>query len=67
MSVEPSQEKLETDLHINPSRRHQYLHYSSSHPGHVKRSIVYSQTLRFSRVSSHEADFRKTQWKMETQ
>ena len=35
--------KLETDLQIKPTDRHQYLHYSSSHPGHTNRSIVYSQ------------------------
>ena len=27
--------------------------------GHTKGSIVYSQSLRVSRVGSHEADFRK--------
>ena len=45
LRVKLSQEKLETDLHIKPTDRHQYLHYSSSHPGHTKRSIVYEQTL----------------------
>ena len=59
LRVKLSQGKLETDLHIKPTDRHQYLHYSSSHPGHTKRSIVYSQTLRVARVCSHEADFRK--------
>ena len=59
LRVKLSQGKLETDLHIKPTDRHQYLHYSSSHPGHTKRSIVYSQTLRVARVCSHETDFRK--------
>ena len=59
LRVKLSQGKLETDLHIKPTDRHQYLHYSSSHPGHTKRSIVYSQTLRVARVCSHEADCRK--------
>ena len=45
LRVKLSQGKLETDLHIKPRDRHQYLHYSSSHPGHTKRSIVYEQTL----------------------
>ena len=51
--------KLETDVQIKPTDRHQFLHYSSSHPGHTNRSIVCSQTLRVSRICSHEADFRK--------
>ena len=38
--------QLETDLYIKPTDRHQYLHYSSSHPEHTKRSIVFSQGLR---------------------
>ena len=59
LRVKLSQGKLKTDLHIKPTDRHQYLHYSSSHPGHTKRSIVYSQTLRVARVCSHAADFRK--------
>ena len=59
LRVTLSQGKLETDLHIKPIDRQQYLHYSSSYPGHTKRSIVYSQTLRVARVCSHKADFRK--------
>ena len=59
LSVKLSQGKLETDLQIKPTDRHQYLHYSPSHSGHTKRSIVYCQTLRVSRICYHEADFRK--------
>ena len=40
LSVKLSQGKSETDLHIKSTDRHQYLHYSSSHPGHTKGSIV---------------------------
>ena len=49
--------KLSTDLYIKPTDRHQYLHYSSSHPDHTKKLIVYSQTLRLNRICSVEADF----------
>ena len=42
--------KLETDLYMKPTDRVQYLHYLSSDPGHTKRSIVYSQTLRVNRL-----------------
>ena len=34
--------KLETNLNIKPTDRHQYLYYLSSHPENNKRSIVYS-------------------------
>ena len=45
LNVKLAKGKLETDLHIKSTDRHQYLHYMSSHPEHTKRSIVYSQTL----------------------
>ena len=37
--------KIVTDLYIKATDRHQYLYYTSSHPYHTKRSIVYSQSL----------------------
>ena len=43
---------LEIDLYTQPTDRHQYLHYLSSHPQHTKCSIVYSQTLRANRLCS---------------
>ena len=46
-----------TDLHIKATDRHQYLYYTSSHPYYTKRSIVYSQALRVSRICSFENDF----------
>ena len=33
LSVKLSQGKLGSDLHVKPTHRHQYLHYSSPHPG----------------------------------
>ena len=51
--------KLSTDLYIKPTDRHQYLHYTSSHPEHTKKSIVYSQALRLSRICSEKEDFKK--------
>ena len=50
--------RLESNVHVKPTDRHQYLHYSSSHPEHTKRSIVFSQTLRVSRICSREKDFQ---------
>ena len=49
--------KLETDLYMKHTDRHQYLHYLSSHPEHTQRSIVYVQTLRVNRLCSLEKDF----------
>ena len=48
-----------TGLHIKAADRHQYLHDTSSHPRHTKRSIVYSQALRVSQICSFEEDFER--------
>ena len=47
-----------TDIYIKPTDSHQYLHYQSSHPLHIKTSIPYSQTLRVSRIWSSEKNFK---------
>ena len=49
--------KLHTNLHIKTTDRHQYLKYTSSHPDNAKKSTVYSQALRLSRLCSFEEDF----------
>ena len=49
---------LHTDLYIKPTDGHQYRHYQSSHPLHIKNSIPYSQALRVSRICSSEKDFK---------
>ena len=46
--------KLTTDLNVKPTDRHHYLHYTSAHPNHTKRSVVYSRTLRLSRICSYK-------------
>ena len=46
-------------MYVKPTDRHQYLDYSSSHPKHIKRSIVYSQTLKARRLCSLESDSLK--------
>ena len=51
--------KLITSLLVKPTDQHQYLHYSSSHPEHTKRSMIYSQTLRLKRLCSLEKDFKE--------
>ena len=57
LNVNLSGNKLSTDLYIKPTDRRQYLHYTSSHPEHTKKSVVYSQALRLSRICSEEKDF----------
>ena len=49
---------LMTNIYVKPTDCHHYLDYSSSHPNHIKRSIVYSKSLR-ARLCSHESDFLK--------
>ena len=57
LSVSLSENKLYADLYIKPTDKHQYLHYFSSHPDQTKKSIIYSQTLRLSRLCSKEINF----------
>ena len=45
LTVKLNEGKISTDLYIKSTDRHQYLHFTSSHPNHTKRSIVYSQGL----------------------
>ena len=50
--------KNETELHVKLTGRHQYLHYTSSHPEHTKQSIAISQCLRVSKICSQGENFR---------
>ena len=47
---------------MKPTDRHQYLHFSSAHLNHTKCSVVFSQTLRMSRLCS--SDFEANKEKM---
>ena len=49
--------KLSTDLFVKSLDLHQFLHYTSWHPGYTKYSIVFSQALRNSRIYSYESNF----------
>ena len=51
--------QLTTDLHIKSTDKHQYLHYTSSHPDHTKSSIVFRHALRVSRICSNKTDFER--------
>ena len=49
---------------MKPTDRHQYLRFSSAHTNHTKRSVVFSQTLRISRLCSNKIDFERNREKM---
>ena len=66
MDIQLSGVELTINLHINPTDRHQYLHFMSSHANHTKRFIVYSQALRVSRICSRDCDFCKHISEMKT-
>lgn len=50
---------LETDVFVKPTDSHQYLHYSSCHPGACKKSIPYAQAMRLRRICSKPYFFEK--------
>ena len=66
LNVKLSNGSITTNLHIKPTDRHQYLHFSSAHPDRTKRSIVYSQALRVSRICSFEKDFKRHTTEMQS-
>ena len=66
LNVKIPEGQLETDLHIKPTDRQQYLRNFSSHLEHKKRSIVFSQGLRISRTCSYEKDFKKNIMEMKS-
>ena len=59
LKVSLSGGQMTTDLHIKSTDKHQYLHYTSTHPDHTKGSIVFSQALRISRICSNKTDFER--------
>ena len=48
-----------SDLLTKSTDCHQYHHCSSSHPDHIKNSIIYGQTLSLSNTCTYEEDFDK--------
>ena len=49
--------KTSTDRFVKSTDHHLFLHYTSLHPEYTKRSTVFSQALRISRICSCESDF----------
>ena len=48
---------ITTDLCVKDTDRHQHLHYTSAHPYHTKKPVVFSQVLRLSGLCTFEKDF----------
>ena len=48
--------KLRTKLYVKPTDRQSYLHSKSEHPNSTKKSITYSQALRFNKVCYNRSD-----------
>ena len=59
LNINLSNGHLMTNMYVKPTDCHQYLDYLLSHPNHIKRSIVYGQSLRARRSCSLESDFLK--------
>ena len=59
LDVKLSGGELTTNLHIKPTDRHQYLHFTSSYRNQTKGFIVYSQALRVRRIYSWGCDLLK--------
>ena len=57
INISVQDNNLATSVHYKPTDSHSYLLYSSSHPSHVKDSILYSQFLRLCRLCSNDSDF----------
>ena len=66
VNINLSNGHLMTNVYVKPTDPHPYLDYSSSLPNHIKRSIVYSQSLTASRLYSFESDFWKHCTKMKS-
>lgn len=45
-------ENITTDMYYKPTDTHQYLHFSSCHPGHTKRAIPYNLARRVCTIVS---------------
>ena len=48
--------KLRTKLYVKPTDRQSYLHSKSEHPNSTRKSIAYSQALRFNKICYNRSD-----------
>ena len=66
LNIRLSDGNVSIDLYVNSTGRHQLIHYTSSRTYHTKRSIVFSQELRVSRICLEKSDFLKHLEKMKS-
>ena len=59
VSVMKKSNQLVLDLYIKPTDTYQYLHASSCHVYHSKKSILYSQAVRLNRICSENLFYDK--------
>ena len=59
--------QLQTTLYTKPTDTHNYLHFKSSHPKHLKESLPYSQALRLRRICSDNNELNKHSDKLKQQ
>ena len=52
-----SDDKIQTSVYYKETDTHNYLHFSSFHPDHCIRAILYSQFLRLRRLCPEDDDF----------
>ena len=57
--VKKRKDEFVTDLYCKATDCHQYLHYDSCHPDHMKKSSIYSQGLRIKRLCSDDPKLQK--------
>ena len=58
--------KLATKIFTKPTDRQAYLHKTSAHPNHLKKSIPYGQALRLRRICTEPAEFEKSSRTLKT-
>ena len=57
VSVRKTSTGIQTTVYRKPTDRNNYLHFSSYHPGSLKRGLPYSQMLRLKRICNTESEF----------
>ena len=57
--LKDNQGNISTDVYQKPTDTHPYLHWTSAHPPHLKRSIPYNQALRLRRICSSTDTLKK--------